>query len=68
MAPALNHPAGVSFIDDHGVTATNVEAAVYYGGGESYTRSRTYSHVCRFLSFVQIRLTVFARLVPYSWL
>ncbi|KAF7313207.1 Trehalase [Mycena kentingensis (nom. inval.)] len=43
MAPALNHPTGVSFIDDeiHGV---NADAAAYYGKAEVYSRSRTYSH------------------------
>ncbi|KAF5372759.1 hypothetical protein D9615_010103 [Tricholomella constricta] len=40
MAPALNHPTGVSFVEER---PTNVDAATYYGGGESYTRSRTYS-------------------------
>lgn len=46
MAPALNHPTGVTFVDDHDVHRPgHVEAETYYGGGESYTRSRTYSHV-----------------------
>lgn len=40
MAPALNHPTGVTFVEERPV---NVDAATYYGGGESYTRSRTYS-------------------------
>ena len=45
MAPVLNHPTGVTFVDDHDFKPVNVDAATYYGGGESYTRSRTYSHV-----------------------
>ncbi|KAK0469618.1 alpha,alpha-trehalase-neutral trehalase [Desarmillaria tabescens] len=45
MAPVLTHPAGVSFIDDQASRPVNVDAATYYGGGESFTRSRTYSHV-----------------------
>ncbi|KAH7913530.1 glycoside hydrolase family 37 protein [Hygrophoropsis aurantiaca] len=44
MAPALNHPQSVAFIDDAEHRPVNVDAATYYGGGESYTRSRTYSH------------------------
>ena len=46
MAPALNHPPGVTFVDDHIHRPIHEDAATYYGGGESYTRSRTYSHVC----------------------
>jgi alpha,alpha-trehalase len=49
MAPALNHPSGVTFIDDETLVTVHVDAATYYGGGESYTRSRTYSHVRRIL-------------------
>lgn len=45
MAPALNHPSGVTFIDDDSLGTVHVDAATYYGGGESFTRSRTYSHV-----------------------
>lgn len=45
MAPALNHPTGVTFVEEHSSRPINVDAATYYGGGESYTRSRTYSHV-----------------------
>lgn len=47
MAPTLNHPTGVTFVDDHDHNSrpVHVDAATYYGGGESYTRSRTYSHV-----------------------
>jgi hypothetical protein len=44
MAPALNHPSGVTFIDES-LGTVHVDAATYYGGGESFTRSRTYSHV-----------------------
>jgi len=44
MAPALSHPPGVAF-DDHAHRPVTVDAATYYGGGESYSRSRTYSHV-----------------------
>ncbi|KAJ7238582.1 alpha,alpha-trehalase-neutral trehalase [Mycena haematopus] len=44
MAPALNHPSGVTFIDDEILGTVHVDAATYYGGGESFTRSRTYSH------------------------
>ncbi|KIK33242.1 glycoside hydrolase family 37 protein [Suillus luteus UH-Slu-Lm8-n1] len=43
MAPALNHPTGVTFVDD-GHRSVHVDAATYYGGGEAFTRSRTYSH------------------------
>lgn len=42
MAPALNHPSGVTFVEEQ---PTDVDAAIYYGGGDSYTRSRTYSTV-----------------------
>lgn len=52
MAPAINHPAGVTFVDDPTHRPVNVDAAAYYGGSESYTRSRTYSHVSdTFLAF-----------------
>ncbi|KXN91644.1 Neutral trehalase [Leucoagaricus sp. SymC.cos] len=44
MAPTVNHPAGVTFIDDHNHRQVNVDAATYYGGDESHSRSRTYSH------------------------
>ncbi|ESK95365.1 neutral trehalase [Moniliophthora roreri MCA 2997] len=45
MAPALNHPPGVSFIDDHEVaTRPSIAEPDKYYGKESYTRSRTYSH------------------------
>ncbi|KAJ7024752.1 alpha,alpha-trehalase-neutral trehalase [Mycena alexandri] len=44
MAPAVNHPSGVSFVPDEALGGAHVDAATYYGGGESYTRSRTYSH------------------------
>ncbi|KAF8896084.1 alpha,alpha-trehalase [Infundibulicybe gibba] len=42
MAPSVNHPTGVSFVEEH--KAVHVDAATYYGGGETYARSRTYSH------------------------
>ncbi|THU84192.1 glycoside hydrolase family 37 protein [Dendrothele bispora CBS 962.96] len=46
MAPALTHPSGVSFVPDHdNVAPTKVsDASQYYAGGDSFTRSRTYSH------------------------
>ncbi|KAI6042903.1 glycoside hydrolase family 37 protein [Pisolithus marmoratus] len=44
MAPSLTHPSGVSFVEDGEHGSAQVEAAVYYGGGETFTRSRTYSH------------------------
>ncbi|KAG6832783.1 hypothetical protein H0H92_009401 [Tricholoma furcatifolium] len=44
MAPPLNHPPGVTFVEERAATTHTVDAATYYGGGESYTRSRTYSH------------------------
>ncbi|KAJ8495676.1 hypothetical protein ONZ45_g12764 [Pleurotus djamor] len=40
----LNHPPGVTFIDDHDHRPINVDAATYYGGGEYSSRSRTYSY------------------------
>lgn len=45
MAPVLNHPTSVTFVDDANRSSVHVDAATYYGGGEVYTRSRTYSHV-----------------------
>jgi alpha,alpha-trehalase len=50
MAPALNHPSGVTFIEDAQHKAGHLDAAAYYGGGESFTRSRTYSHVSVYLT------------------
>ncbi|KAI6006620.1 glycoside hydrolase family 37 protein [Pisolithus orientalis] len=44
MAPSLTHPPGVTFVDDGERGSVHLEAAVYYGGGETFTRSRTYSH------------------------
>ncbi|CCL99293.1 uncharacterized protein FIBRA_01309 [Fibroporia radiculosa] len=41
MAPALNHPTGVNFVDEH--RPVNADAATYYGGEEQFSRSRTYS-------------------------
>lgn len=46
MAPVLNYPAGATFLDDAARPLVNADAATYYGGGEAYTRSRTYSQVC----------------------
>lgn len=46
MAPALNHPPAASFLDEHDIKPVHAEPAAYYGGGDSYVRSRTYSHVC----------------------
>ncbi len=43
MAPALNHPPAVSFIDD-AQKAVHSEAAEYYGQ-EQFSRGRTYSAV-----------------------
>ncbi|KAJ7285295.1 alpha,alpha-trehalase-neutral trehalase [Mycena rebaudengoi] len=34
MAPALSHPAGVTFVDDAVLGSSHVEAATYYGGGD----------------------------------
>ena len=45
MAPTLIHPPGTVFIDDNEVRAVHVDAATYYGGGDTHFRSRTYSHV-----------------------
>jgi hypothetical protein len=47
MAPALNHPSGVTFIDEH--RAVNTDAAEYYGGQEQFSRGRTYSAVSNHL-------------------
>ena len=44
MAPAFQHPPGVSFIDDKHAPVTG-DAATYYGGGEYFSRTRTYSNV-----------------------
>jgi len=56
MAPALNHPSGVSFAEErHG--QVNIDAAAYYGGGETYARSRTYSHVGDSLAIPEPELT-----------
>lgn len=45
MAPTVTHPTSVTFLDDHIHRPVNVDAAAYYGANESYSRSRTYSHV-----------------------
>lgn len=44
MAPAFSHPPGVSFIDDKPVPVHD-DASAYYGGGEYFSRARTYSNV-----------------------
>lgn len=49
MAPALAHPAGVTFIDDEQQNPVHSEAAEYYGGQEQFSRGRTYSAVSDFL-------------------
>lgn len=49
MAPQLNHPPGVNFVDEQPHRGIHIDAATYYGGGETFTRSRTYSHVCSLL-------------------
>ncbi|CAK5269700.1 unnamed protein product [Mycena citricolor] len=45
MAPALNHPAGVTFVEDQALSSSSAQtdASIYYGGAESFSRSRTYS-------------------------
>ncbi|KZS94189.1 glycoside hydrolase family 37 protein [Sistotremastrum niveocremeum HHB9708] len=43
MAPALATPAGVVFVDDH-ERIIHSDASAYYGGKETYSRSRTYSN------------------------
>lgn len=66
MAPVLNHPTSVTFVDDANRSSVNVDAATYYGGGEVYTRSRTYSHVSHgSMSVVSVAHTTFT--VSYSW-
>ncbi|KAI0707226.1 trehalase-domain-containing protein [Earliella scabrosa] len=42
MAPALTHPTGVNFVDEHH-RPVNSEASTYYGGEERFSRARTYS-------------------------
>lgn len=42
MAPPLNHPAGVTFIDEHH-GPVHTDASTYYGGEERFSRGRTYS-------------------------
>ncbi|TFK74113.1 glycoside hydrolase family 37 protein [Pluteus cervinus] len=44
MAPTVPHPAGVNFVDEQQAQRIHVDAATYYGGGETFTRARTYSH------------------------
>ena len=43
MAPTLNHPSGVTFIDEQ--KPVHADAAEYYGGQEQFSRGRTYSAV-----------------------
>ena len=47
MAPTLNHPPGMSFLDDHSLPQinVNVDASIYYGAAELHSRTRTYSQV-----------------------
>ncbi|KAL5504241.1 NTH1_2 [Sanghuangporus vaninii] len=42
MAPALQHPQSVGFIDEK-TAHVHEDAAAYYGSGEYFSRSRTYS-------------------------
>jgi len=51
MAPTLNHPPTVNFLDDHTQRPINVDASIYYGGGEVHSRSRTYSQVVLAIAF-----------------
>jgi len=44
MSPAVNHPAGVTFVDDYSPRSVDVDPATYYRD-EIHSRSRTYSHV-----------------------
>src|SRR5579863_10414265 len=55
MAPSLNHPPGMNFVDDpqHEQRPINADASVYYGT-EYHSRARTYStvrRVCRHITF-----------------
>lgn len=46
MPPAFSHPPGVTFVDDqHTTPLVSSDASIYYGGGEAFSRSRTYSGV-----------------------
>ena len=58
MAPPLNHPAGVTFIDEHH-GPVHTDASTYYGGEERFSRGRTYSQVCTRFPCVTSR--------PSSW-
>ena len=49
MAPTLSHPPGVSFIDEKN-GPVNSDAASYYGGGEFFSRARTYSYVSTYFN------------------
>ncbi|KAF9243378.1 alpha,alpha-trehalase-neutral trehalase [Melanogaster broomeanus] len=44
MAPVLTHPPGLAFVEDTDRGSDHVDPAAYYGAGESFSRSRTYSH------------------------
>jgi len=44
MSPVVNHPAGVTFVDDLNPRSVDVDPATYYRD-ETHSRSRTYSHV-----------------------
>ena len=58
MAPALNHPAGVNFIDEQ--KHVHAEAAEYYGGQEQFSRGRTYSQVSTFVLALSHRISFLA--------
>ena len=65
MAPALNHPSGVSFAEERH-PHVHTDAATYYGD-ETYARSRTYSQVGVPLANPWTG-THFSIVVPSSWL
>lgn len=69
MAPTFTHPAGVNFVDEHAQKPVNVDAAAYYGGGEAYARSRTYSQVMHlYQTYIAGRRTNSPYLVPPPWI
>lgn len=57
MAPALNHPSAVAFLDEHH-RPVHGEPADYYGGKEHFSRSRTYSAVCTFVYAITLAYTI----------
>lgn len=57
MPPPLYHPYAATFIDDHDIKHPHTDPASYYGGGETYLRSRTYSHVLVYLHRMSQLLT-----------